>query len=626
MRKLLRLWPGVIAFGATLAVSSVTAEILWGHRGLVAPVTGPVGRTFPPSAARLSFENDLDSLGARLDDLAASLREPSTARVALGRAREAFKRVEGLMRVYGPVLAKTLDGPVPETEDRPAGPLGAPAGFQIVEAAFTPGGESPGLDSLQATVRWMRDGLREFRSFMPRLGISDASALDAARLELARVEVIGLAGFDTDDGDAIAGEAAAALAGTRATLAGMKRLAGWATLDSCLTRAGAYLAAHNDSRSLDRLEFVVRYGNPIGHAIAALRAQLPKPPSLRRLWRQGAATLFDVGAFDAMALAPDFATLTSPELVALGQRLFHEPRLSGPGTRSCATCHLPQLAFTDGKQHSDLLTAPATPARNAPTLLNAALQLALFDDSRVGSLESQAEAVLANPAEMGSGAEVAAARLRSDSSYRHAFELAFTKHTPASDSVVTGQRLRVAVAAYVRSLIALNSRFDRAVRGDTAAITAPERRGFTLFMGKGRCGTCHFAPLFNGVMPPEFVESEPEIIGVPARRAIRHARLDADEGRGAVDHEPTHAGAFRVPTLRNVVLTAPYMHNGAYATLEQVVDFYNRGGGSGVGAKVTGQTLSAQPLGLTAREQRDLVAFLGTLTDTVLTPPNSPNR
>ncbi|HKW49936.1 MAG TPA: hypothetical protein VJN70_20930, partial [Gemmatimonadaceae bacterium] len=179
-------------------------------------------------------------------------------------------------------------------------------------------------------------------------------------------------------------------------------------------------------------------------------------------------------------------------------------------------------------------------------------------------------------------------------------------------------RLRVAIAAYVRTLVALNSRFDRALRGDTSAITGAERRGFTVFMGKARCGTCHFAPLFNGLMPPELVESEPEIIGVPEKRAIQHARLDADDGRGDVDHEPTHAKAFRVPTLRNIALTAPYMHNGAYATLEEVVDFYNRGGGTGIGAKVPGQTLAAQPLHLTSGEHRDLIAFLGTLTDTIV--------
>jgi cytochrome c peroxidase len=327
--------------------------------------------------------------------------------------------------------------------------------------------------------------------------------------------------------------------------------------------------------------------------------------------------MFEPDAFDPTAFAPDFAESTSPAIVRLGERLFHEPRLSGPGTRSCATCHSPALAFTDGKAHPDLLVATTTPKRNVPTLLNAAFQPALFDDSRVGSLEAQAEAVLANPTEMAGGAELAATRLRSDTSYSKSFAQAFVKPTPATDSVVTGQRLRVAIAAYVRTLVALDSRFDRAVRGDTSALAADERRGFTLFMGKARCGTCHFAPLFTGTLPPEFVESEPEIIGVPDQMATRHAKVDADLGRGAVDHEPAHAGAFKVPTLRNVAVTAPYMHNGAYRTLEQVVDFYNRGGGRGIGARVPGQTLPSQPLGLSAQERRDLVAFLRSLTDTV---------
>jgi cytochrome c peroxidase len=609
---------GVVAAAVLLVATAMAAGAFRGRRDVAPQASVSSARIFPSTAARLSFESDLDSLGVRLDALAEALRKPGgSAYSELRRTREAYKRMEGLLEVYGSVVAKSLDGPFPETEDRPAAALGTPAGFQIVEHALA-GGQSPGRDSLLLTVRAMRDGVRQFRSFTPRLDITDAAALDAARLELARIEVVGLAGFDTDDPVAVSSEAAAALAGTQATLSGARRLTGWTTLDSCLTSARAYLAAHRDSRTLDRLEFVVHYGNPIAGGIATLRAQLPEPPSLRRLWRQRAASLFDADAFDASAFAPDFAITPTPPLLALGKRLFSEPRLSGPGTRSCVSCHNPRLAFTDGKAHSDLLTPAATPARNAPTLLNAALQLALFYDARAGSLEAQAEAVLSNPVEMASGSELAAARLRGDSSYRRAFASAFLKPTRASDSVVTGQRLRVAIAAYVRSLVGLNSRFDRALRGDTAAVSAAERRGFTLFMGKARCGTCHFAPLFNGVMPPEFVESEPEIIGVPATRAIRHARLDVDLGRGAVDNEPAHAKAFRVPTLRNVAVTAPYMHNGAYATLEQVVDFYNRGGGAGIGAKVPGQTLAPQALHLTRGEQQDLIAFLRALTDTVV--------
>jgi len=184
------------------------------------------------------------------------------------------------------------------------------------------------------------------------------------------------------------------------------------------------------------------------------------------------------------------------------------------------------------------------------------------------------------------------------------------------DTLVTGQSVRIAIAAYVRSLVALDSRFDRALRGDTSALDRAERHGFTVFMGKGRCATCHFVPLMNGTMPPDFTSSEPEIIGVPERDSRhRGSRLDSDAGRARVDDESAHRAAFKVPTLRNVAETAPYMHNGAFATLEQVVDFYDRGGGAGLGLRVPGQTLSPRRLHLSPTEKADLVAFLRALSD-----------
>ena len=173
------------------------------------------------------------------------------------------------------------------------------------------------------------------------------------------------------------------------------------------------------------------------------------------------------------------------------------------------------------------------------------------------------------------------------------------------------------MAAYVRSLRALNSRFDRAIRGDTALITLSERRGFNLFMGKAACGTCHFAPLFGGTMPPAYVESEPEVIGVPATPKAKEAVVDEDLGVFAVDRAPLHRHAFKTPSVRNVGLTAPYMHNGVYRTLEEVIDFYDAGGGNGVGMRLPNQTLSAKPLHLTDGEKQDLVAFLASLTDSV---------
>ena len=558
------------------------------------------------TAARLVFERQLDSLARALAVLDSTLD-----RAAYRSARAAYRRAECLLAVYGPTLTADWNGPLPETsEDRPAGPLGAPAAFQIVEAALF-GGETPGADSVRATVRTMADGLRQFRSLTTYLDIPEAAVLDALRLEIARVVTLELAGFDTDrSGDAVI-EAATALEGAR----GLAH--GWAPIDSTLGAAAAYLRAQPRFDELDRLAFIVGYANPAWQATAVARATFPAPPPLRRLWRQGAATLFERGAFDPTAYAPDFAPRATTGLIALGAALFRDPRLSASGSRACISCHDPARAFTDGRARSAPLGSHTKVTRNTPTLWNAAYQPALFDDLRAGSLELQAELVLASPVEMGGGAESAAARLRGDTAYRERFARELGSKP---DSAVSGRAIRIALAAYVRSLRALNSPFDRAARGDTAALTPAERRGFNLFMGKGRCGTCHFLPLFNGTMPPDFVTSEPEIIGVPEHAVARRGRLDPDPGRGGVDHEATHHAAFKVPTLRNVELTAPYMHNGAFATLASVIDFYNRGGGAGVGARVPGQTLAARALHLAAAERQDLAAFLRSLTDTVATP------
>jgi cytochrome c peroxidase len=185
---------------------------------------------------------------------------------------------------------------------------------------------------------------------------------------------------------------------------------------------------------------------------------------------------------------------------------------------------------------------------------------------------------------------------------------------------ISARRVQTTLAAFVRSLVAMRSRVDLAVAVDIAALTPEERDGFNLFMGKAACGTCHFAPTFGGSVPPDLMESEPEVIGVPSRPVTAGATIDPDPGAAGFDHVPIHRHAFKTPSLRNVGLTAPYMHNGVYRTLDQVVDFYDRGGGAGIGIELPNQTLSAAPLHLSRSEKRALVAFMRALTDTVVSP------
>ena len=217
---------------------------------------------------------------------------------------------------------------------------------------------------------------------------------------------------------------------------------------------------------------------------------------------------------------------------------------------------------------------------------------------------------------MGGSLAAAGLALAQRDGYRQRFEAAVGAPV---DSARAARAIRLSLAAYVRTLVRLDSRFDYAVRGDAHALSVEERRGFELFMGKAACGTCHFAPLFGGAMPPTFSENEPEVIGVPSERVRRGARIDPDSGRFTVRPIAQHLHAFKTPSLRNVALTAPYMHNGVFRTLQQVLDFYDAGGGHGIGALSPHQTLPTDSLHLTATEKRAIIAFLGALTDTTRT-------
>jgi cytochrome c peroxidase len=209
-------------------------------------------------------------------------------------------------------------------------------------------------------------------------------------------------------------------------------------------------------------------------------------------------------------------------------------------------------------------------------------------------------------------------KLKQSGEYRSLFASAYPEHPQYQ---ISKWSISNALACYVADLRSFNSPFDQYVRGEREAIAAEVERGFDLFMGKANCGTCHFAPAFNGTVPPYFQESESEVLGVPAAaHGPDSLILDPDPGRFAsykpIDQTPFYLHSFKTVTVRNAALTAPYMHNGIYHSLEEVVDFYNKGGGAGMGIEVPYQTLPDTPLELSEQEVQDLVAFMEALTDT----------
>lgn len=283
---------------------------------------------------------------------------------------------------------------------------------------------------------------------------------------------------------------------------------------------------------------------------------------------------------------PDFDA-PSDELVELGRFLFFDNRLSGNESQSCATCHNPELGYSDGLRFS--LGAVGTPGRrNTPHLHNLAWNSVFFWDGRAQSLEEQALLPIIAEDEMNLSLDRLLARLESVEVYRDLFASAF------GDSAITSTRIAEALAAFERTLIVDNTPFDRFLKGEEKAISDSAKRGAVVFADKGRCMECHDGP--------NFTDNSFHNIGL----------ADTDAGRSEVIGDESLKGSFKVPGLRNIAFSAPYMHDGSIGTLEDVVRFYNRGGD-----EKEGLSDAIEPLALTEAEIRDLVAFLGSLNQMI---------
>jgi len=321
------------------------------------------------------------------------------------------------------------------------------------------------------------------------------------------------------------------------------------------------------------------------------------------------------------------------EKVALGDKLFHDERFSSDGKVSCATCHDRKKAFTDGPLKVSEGIKKLKGTRNAPTVLNSAFNRTQFWDGRSPSLEDQALHPFTNPIEMGlKNHEPILKIVRSDEAYKKAFKRVFG--VPANK--ITMKDVTKAIAAFERTVIGGNSRFDRWYFKGEDTLTKEEQRGFNVFLEKGRCVSCHVVEHTSAL----FTDHKFHNVGVGINRVPKadvdrlvnefmtanYKQEDVDVkvlkdaktseiGRVAVTRNLSEVGAFKTPTLRNIDLTAPYMHDGSLKTLEEVVDHYDRGGASSDNETIT-HFLSGgiRPLKLSDSEKKELVAFLKTLT------------
>ena len=276
--------------------------------------------------------------------------------------------------------------------------------------------------------------------------------------------------------------------------------------------------------------------------------------------------------------------------IELGRALFFDPRLSGSNMISCAWCHNPARGWTDG-QATAIGHGFKRLGRATPTILNTAYNPLQMWDGRKPTLEDQALGPIGSPDEMNLPLDKLVAKLSAIPGYRPLFEAAY----PGEG--ISQQTVGKAIASYERTVVSTSSPFDRWRQGDSHAMSESAQRGFALFNGKASCSLCHQG--FN------FTDNGFHNIGV------RSLTDSEDEGRFAHRKVKVLKGAFKTPTLRDIDLTAPYMHNGSYRTLEEVVDHYDRGGDSRANLSP-----NIKPLGLSPGEKADLVAFMKALTGT----------
>ncbi|MBX3253678.1 MAG: hypothetical protein KF862_06010 [Chitinophagaceae bacterium] len=445
--------------------------------------------------------------------------------------------------------------------------------------------------------------------------ITGPQILESIRLELIRITTLGISGFDAPQLKTGVKEALASLESVQYNIQPWLQLKKDNTADSVsfyLQQCISLLDSNTHFDSFDRLHFLVKGMLPLQSWLGTLIKQLNLVVNTTTVLDYNAPHILSRNAVSVAGFHANSYGYTKA-MAVLGKKLFSETILSGDNSRSCISCHEPAKYFTDELQKSIAFDGHNTVKRNAPSILYAAYQHGFFLDGRAPSLEEQVLMVLGNPSEMNADFSRSTELLKKKKLYRRLFKRAFPG-MPA-DSLFTPQNIARAIAAYEVSLPVMNSAFDRYIAGDSAALTAQQIKGFNLFMGKALCGTCHFLPLFNGLLPPLYNIMELESLGLTENSNFDAPAPDRDSGRFHFFPIEFYTGVFKTPTVRNAAKTAPYMHNGGFPSLQDVLQFYNKGGGKGLGLDMPYQTLSEIPLQLSETEINDIVSFMESLTD-----------
>lgn len=546
---------------------------------------------------RIAIENT-DSTDAQSIEL---------AKEKLKNARLAYKRIAFFLDYFFFTSSRIYNRPPKNEIEEPHLEYAAPTGLQYIEALLFDDSGKHKVELLQQ-CRFLETSADDLPALLYNFEATDAQVLESVRMELVRVITLSITGFDAPLLKSGLGEALVSLQALHAILQPYLKHSDEDPVEKLLVSSETYLAGETDFDHFDRLFFLTNHALPLQESLGRMISRMGLEINENGILNYNVKNLFSPDAFSRTAFGG--RTGGDSVLTELGEKLFFETRLSSNGTRSCASCHNPALHFTDGLPKNIGIHPGQAVRRNAPSLLYSSFQHAQFWDGRAKTLEEQIRTVIHDSLEMNGKPTEVIRRLARERQYRRLIREVSPSRRALNDTIVYK-----AIATYVRTLQPFSSDFDQYIAGNKAALTDQQVNGFNLFMGKAQCGTCHFAPLFNGLIPPTYTLTEFEILGTTASDDFAHPKVSADQGRFEARPTPYFRGAFKTPTVRNAAVTAPYMHNGAFGSLEKVMEFYDKGGGSGLGLDIPDQTLPAAPLNLSDKEKSDIIAFLHSLTD-----------
>ncbi|XOV95256.1 MAG: cytochrome-c peroxidase [Bacteroidota bacterium] len=574
------------------------------------------------------FQEEVDSLAA-LANHSKSPYELEILRKQVERTRLAYKEIEFIFDYYQTVYNGTyINGaPVPKVSEYfEEENIIEPCGLQALDEAVYEEASQENLQHIQVLANQLKERVDFIAKVHLPIHLKSSQIIECIRSGIVRVFSLGLTGYDTPGSVNALKESDVSWKSMETTFlyfeAGVSPAAQakFEAIKKRFNNGKSLLNTHTDFDDFDRLTFLTEVANPLYAALLEFQNlnNIKLEPFKKHAQNYQAKNIFDrdfinTDVYSELVYLP----LDNPKTIELGELLFQDPQLSKGNIMSCASCHHPDKGFSDGLPKSASNQKGVFTARNAPTLIDAGYSTRFFWDMRATDLERQVMHVVDNDLEFNTDFDSIVRKLSKNTTYKQLFKEAYGG---IEEEDINERSISNAIAAYVNSLKSFNSPFDQYVRNRTKEYSGNAKRGFNLFMGKAACGSCHFAPVFNGTVPPFFLESESEVLGVTQGFDSLAPKLDTDVGRMGngltLDHQPYLRHSFKTPTVRNIALTAPYMHNGSFETLEDVLAFYNLGGGAGMGLEVENQTLSDEPLGLSAQEIEDIIGFMETLTDT----------